>query len=232
MTESDTDKVRLWQGAVFGGIVSGLMCAKDEAYGRTHFWEGTAYVCDGLDGREGTIFFEGSWRSNQGWAFGLFFNPKSAVSPYNRSDYDLEKLIAGMPPRQRSVAEEAIQCRMFDEINGMPMPLVTAAIWSADGDRLITGVPWKEAYENGLDLIDKEFMGVNPDMIAKWQVDYGMPAELREIAVNLYHKRIVNLGTAIELERTEATVLREYAEDKSLGACQQYLSMMEIYVPH
>ncbi|VTS04820.1 hypothetical protein [Tuwongella immobilis] len=232
MLDTGIDKLRLWEGAVLGGIASAIMSAKDETFGRFRLWQDNAYICDGLDGREGTVFFESGWKATPGWVASAFFNPKCESSPFRSSVYNLNAILDGMPTHQRDVVNDAIRDYMSDEDEGKMVPLVTSAFWSTKEGRLVANTSWEQLFCDGASLVTTEVKGFTDEAVAEWGSNYQMPSPLLDLAIKLYQKRVTDGQAKIELLTAETRLLLEHAEDKSLGSCQQYLSQMEIYISH
>jgi hypothetical protein len=218
-------------GSVFGGIVTAIMSAQSDLYSHFCQWIENDYVLDGMDGREGVVVFEHGWRSENGCIIGLFFDLQSELSPYRSGNYDWNRFLREMPPRQRELATPAFEGYMLNTHQDNGIAEITAALWSLD-DHLTTNVPWIEMIRNGGSLIEKELKGYSNDAIAHWQSSYEMSPMQVSLAVQLFQQRMIHASSSFQLTADIIQKLhRETADERSFRACQNGLAAMGIILP-
>jgi len=230
MTGLASTRDQLWQGAVFGGIVNGLMTAHCYSFVNFRRWYGSDYVLDAMDGREGVIVFQHAWRANEGWLVGLFHSNDCVRGSSQSTELNVDSYLDGMPTELWAVATNAIRDCLTWENDGERSSKVTASIWS-DGSELKASRAWLETLDGGATLIECELMGYSEEALTRWRHEYAMSDEQFALAVDLHQQRI---GSAATIHLTEDYTSRFQsfiADSRSYAASWQLLASMGIFLP-
>jgi hypothetical protein len=216
----------VWKGAILGGIVNATMTAHSYNFNCFQHWSGNDYGLNGTDGREGFVCFEGGPWTDEGRLVGVFFSAHSPRSPYHTDEFDIEAFFEGCPDYQRSLAEQIIHPAMELLEKGNKTACLTTAFWD-QGDYLTAADCWDEVMDNGVDLIDNEFIDDEELAYAAWQEDYGMSDEQLRFVRSLFERKIANPATTVELTNAEWRWLQSTFEDPKVKYMQiaQWMEM-------
>src|SRR6266446_1833423 len=225
MSKPFPKKSVVWKGAILGGIVNATMTAQTFDYASFQHWAANNYYLNGTDGREGIICFESGPNSHGGRLVGVFHDVHAVKELFHSAEEerDINRFFEGCPSFQRSLAEQAALPFLRLEIEGKVFYRVTAVFWD-EGDHLTAADPWDKVMENGVDLIENEFIDDVELAYAAWQEAYGMSGKQVEFVRRLFQRKMVQPTAAFELTDSELRWLQSTFQDPK----QKYLQIAHL----
>jgi hypothetical protein len=186
-------------------------------------WTGDVYQLNDSAGTNGVVVFlvDG--------VVGAFYDVHSRHS-WEWLLKNQDSFFAGMPSDFRVIARRIVLQYLLQEIDGKPIPLVTAVCWGEQGD-LSAAVPWSEFMDNGGHIIRNQLM--EPDAaLAEWTDGYGLTAEEVAFAKRVFEQKRSAKSWWIELGESDARWLQTRAEKpEGMKQCRRSFAEIGILVP-
>ncbi len=191
--------INLVQGAILATIAHALFIASDPFLSYELSWEGTNYSRQNSQGTRGTITFAGAQ------LVGVFLEDRSPRAPWHADEpYDLERVLAGMPPGQRAMADTGALQYLWD-FQWTSTPVATATFWSA-GSYLTAAEPWPDVLEHGGHLVATECLPPEEGLNSV-QENYDLLPPQVALLRSLFERKIASSATVIMLTEEERRVL-------------------------
>jgi hypothetical protein len=169
-------------------------------------WNDENYIYNGGDGNYAFVTFRA------GHLVATLFDHDSDRTPFHsEGESDAERFFRGLPADYRPLAEWCLGF-IHEDPQGNEVPMVTAAFWDG-GEYLVATEPWEQVWEHGGHLLKCQLMENPEEALPLWHQDFGLSAELIDLARSLFRRKMARPGAAFVLESDEAALLRAVAEE-------------------
>lgn len=187
---------KIRRGAILRTIAHSAWIVDNRSFLYEVSWDGTNYNRQDTQGARGTVTF------NEELIVGLFFDEHSKSNPFVKLDeYDFHKFMSNMPDAPRQIAYKETSQYLLDNLNGVVMPIVTAAFWS-EGSTVIGNALFKLLLEDGLRLIYLECLP-DEEAIVSLQEEYGLSdVQISAIWTVFMYKISVGYDSKIYLQKS------------------------------
>jgi hypothetical protein len=212
MAESATafpNSARLWRGVVVGTIAHAIWVAPGRSLTVLQQWDGPNYTLNDVSGARGTITFAGE-------RVVAAFRDEHCLhraAPPRRSEgqYAAEYYFAGAPADVLTLARNEALQYLFDDWQGEPQPVITAAFWS-EGSMLTAMEPWTAVVEHGAHLLETQLLPIEEAILA-WEVGYELSSEQVGLLRSLAVRRLAMPGGSIVMTQGERAALLATGEE-------------------
>jgi len=199
---------QLRKGAIMGTIAHAIWVADDPLVAALQAWDGPHYLLNDVSGTIATITF------GESGVIGVFFDAKSARNPIASSGpYSTDRYLEGMPDDLMLLAKKHTLQFMLQEYQGKEVPVVTAALWSKEGE-LVAVEPWEDVLENGGHIIRLQLKD-DETALGEWQDNYALSGEQVGLLRSLFQRKLDSGDARLRLADAEKRLLAGAGAEQS-----------------
>jgi hypothetical protein len=205
-----------WPGCLLASIAHAVFAVRAPFLAHEHSWDGKNYSVQDTQGSHGTVAF-GDDRSHFVAVMYSLENDRyrSNVGP-DLAEAGMQTLLANIPDGLKGLRDEALRYIMQD-VQGVPMPVLTSAFWSDLETPLVTACePWRDVVKQGAEIFQKQFSAPSV-ALALWASDCDFDEKEVALVQALFARRLAATGV-VRLSYDEIRLMYQRSSNEGLQA--------------